>query len=154
MKNKTKNQMLYVIIILLVGYISYKMYNPSVVRVDIPVPYPVEVYDKDINTKTPEFRNPPIKEYKPGYVQQMGILLGDNDQTLPLYGKEVTGRRDRYHFYTTTDGENLYPLPVSHENRDCMDDIGCKELYGNENVSVMGKMGTYNVQMYRTDNFF
>jgi hypothetical protein len=35
-----------------------------------------------------------------------------------------------------------------------MDDIGCQELYGNETVSVTGKSGDYNVQMYRTDNFF
>jgi hypothetical protein len=35
-----------------------------------------------------------------------------------------------------------------------MDDIGCHELYGNETVSVLGKPGTFNVKMYRTDDFF
>jgi len=27
-------------------------------------------------------------------------------------------------------------------------------LYGNETVSVLGKTGTYDVKMYRTDDFF
>jgi hypothetical protein len=152
MKNKSNTYILYVLIILLIGLSLYNLYNPRIVHVGVPTPYPVEVGARE-NT-SPEFRNPPIKEYKPGHVQQMGVLIGENEETLPLYGREVLGRRDRYHFYTTTGGENLYPLPVSHENRDCMEDIGCNELYGNEDVSVTGKTGTYNVQMYRTDNFF
>jgi hypothetical protein len=87
-------------------------------------------------------------------MQQMGILTNEEGETLPLYGKEVRGRRDRYHYYTTTGGENLYPIPVSHDGRDCIDDIGCQELYGNEAVSVTGKTGSFGVKMYRTDDFF
>ena len=60
------------------------------VRVPVPVRVPVRVEK--------EYRDPPIKEYKPGYVQQMGVLVGPDDETLPLYGKEVRGRRDRYHY--------------------------------------------------------
>jgi hypothetical protein len=120
-------------------------------EVEVPVAYPVEVHDA---RREPEFRGPPIKKYKPGHMQQMGILLGDQGETMPLYGKEVRGRRDRYHYYTVTDGEQLYPVPVGHEGRDCMDDIGCQELYGQEKVSVLGKVGEYDVKMYRTDNFF
>ena len=74
--------------------------------------------------------------------------------TLPLYGKEVRGRRDQYHYYTTTPGDQVYPLPVTIDNRDCMDDIGCRELYGNEDVSVLGQTGSFQAKMYRTDNFF
>jgi hypothetical protein len=46
------------------------------------------------------------------------------------------------------------PVPVSHNARDCMEDIGCEELYGNETVSVTGKTGSYAVNLYRTDDFF
>jgi len=152
MKNKSNTYILYVLIVLLIGLSLYNLYNPRIVHVDVPTPYLVEAGAQE--KTSPEFRNPPIKEYKPGHVQQMGVLIGENEETLPLYGREVSARRDRYHFYTTSGGENLYPLPISHENRDCMDDIGCNELYGNEDVSVTGKTGTYNVQMYRTDNFF
>ena len=60
----------------------------------------------------------------------------------------------RYHYYTTTGGENLYPVSISHNARDCMEDIGCEELYGNETVTVLGKTGSFTVNMYRTDDFF
>ena len=84
----------------------------------------------------------------------MGVLVGPDEETLPLYGKEVRGRRDQYHYYTTTPGDQVYPLPVTINNRDCMDDIGCQELYGNETVSVLGQTGSFQAKLYRTDNFF
>jgi hypothetical protein len=117
------------------------------------VPPPRPVRTQEVRRER-EYRGPPIKQYKPGHMQQMGILLNGEGETLPLYGKEVRGRRDRYHYYTTTGGENLYPIPVSHDGRDCVDDIGCQELYGNEAVSVTGKNGSFDVKMYRTDDFF
>ena len=152
MKNKTKTQLLWFVIVVLGAVATYMWYNPQIVEVPVEVPVMVPP-PRPVRTQEPEFRGPPIKQYKPGHMQQMGILVGDGE-TLPLYGKEVRGRRDRYHYYTTTGGENLYPLPVSHNARDCMEDIGCEELYGNEAVSVTGKTGSYAVKMYRTDDFF
>jgi hypothetical protein len=158
MKNKTKVQLLSVILVVSILTIVYMIQNPPVVKVTEKThtilsgpPRPRGNFQQ---RREPEFRGPPIKEYKPGRMQQMGLLTGPNDETLPLYGKEVRGRRDRYHYYTTTGGENLYPVPVSHNARDCMEDIGCQELYGNETVSVTGKTGSFEVNMYRTDNFF
>lgn len=155
MKKKTKTQITWFFIISLLVVIAYLVYNPQIVKVKVPVevqvPVPVPVSQP---TRSPEYREPPVKQYKPGHMQQMGLLIGDDEQTLPLYGKEVRGRRDRYHYYTTTGGENLYPVPVTHNGRDCIDDIGCQELYGNEPVSVTGKTGSFQVKMYRTDDFF
>ena len=157
MKNKTKTQILWVALIVLVAAVAYMWYNPQVVEVPVEVPVmvppPRPMRTQEVR-REPEFRGPPIKQYKPGHMQQMGILVGGDGETLPLYGKEVRGRRDRYHYYTTTGGENLYPIPVSHDGRDCIDDIGCQELYGNETVSVTGKTGSFDVKMYRTDDFF
>ena len=157
MKNKTKTQLLWVALVVLVAAVAYMWYNPQVVEVPVEVPVmvppPRPVRTQEIR-REPEFRGPPIKQYKPGHMQQMGILVGGDGETLPLYGKEVRGRRDRYHYYTTTGGENLYPIPVTHDGRDCIDDIGCQELYGNESVSVTGKTGSFDVKMYRTDDFF
>lgn len=157
MKNKTKTQLLWGALVVLVLVVLYMYQNPKVVEVPVGVPVmpvpPRPVVSQE-RPRSPEFREAPIKQYKPGHMQQMGILIGEGDETLPLYGKEVRGRRDRYHYYTTTGGENLYPLPVSHDSRDCMDDIGCQELYGNESVNVTGKTGSFNVNLYRTDDFF
>ena len=156
MKNKTKTQLLWVILVALVVVIVYLIQNPRVVKVPVKVPTmmvpPRPLPSQEIRHE-PEFRGPPIKTYTPGRMQQMGILTGSGE-TLPLYGKEVRGRRDRYHYYTTTGGENLYPISVSHNGRDCIEDIGCQELYGNETVSVTGKAGSFTVKMYRTDDFF
>ena len=112
-------------------------------RVQVPVRVPVER----------EFRDAPIKKYKPGYTQQVGVLVGD-DETLPIYSREVRGRRDRYHYYTVTPGNQQYSLPITIGDRDCMDDIGCQELYGDESVSVLGEDGQFSAKIYRTDNFF
>jgi hypothetical protein len=156
-KNKAKNQILMSAVVVLALVLSYMWFNPKVVEVPVevpvmPVPPRIELEQRDPR-REPEFRGAPIKQYKPGYMQQMGVITG-NGETLPLYGKEVRGRRDRYHYYTTTGGENLYSLPISHNARDCMEDIGCEELYGNETVSVTGKTGSYAVNLYRTDDFF
>ena len=152
MKNKTKTQLLWIMVLILSIVAVYLYRNPKIVKVPVRVGVPVQPRPRP--TRAPEFREAPIKKYKPGYMQQMGILTGAGQETLPLYGKEVRGRRDRYHYYTTTGGENLYPVPVAFNGRDCMEDIGCEELYGNESVSVTGKTGSYAVKLYRTDDFF
>jgi hypothetical protein len=151
-KNKTQQKLIIIVLMILFTLIVYQIRNPIVVKKQVPVAVPVEVPVQIPVEK--EFRNPPIKEYKPGYVQQMGVLIGPDEETLPLYGKEVRGRRDQYHYYTTTPGDQVYPLPVTINNRDCMDDIGCQELYGNETVSVLGQTGSFQAKLYRTDNFF
>ena len=155
MKTKTKTQLMWSALVVLTLLLGYMYQNPKIVKVPVEVPIvPPRPMMRRERRHEPEFRGPPIKQYKPGHMQQMGVLMGPGQETLPLYGKEVTGRRDRYHYYTTTGGENLYPIPVSHNTRDCMEDIGCEELYGNESVSVLGKTGAYAVNMYRTDDFF
>jgi hypothetical protein len=152
MKNKTKTQLLWFVVLILSVIAIYLYRNPKIVKVPVRVGVPVQPRPQP--SRAPEFRDAPIKKYKPGYMQQMGILTGAGQETLPLYGKEVRGRRDRYHYYTTTGGENLYPVPVAFNGRDCMEDIGCEELYGNESVSITGKTGSYAVKLYRTDDFF
>lgn len=157
MKNKNKTRLMYATIVVLTLALLYKWYYPTEVvvpvevEVEVPVAVPVRV---DPPRRAPEYRGPPIKQYKPGHMQQMGLLLGPNNETLPLYGKEARGYRDRYNYYTITSGEQMYPVPVTHDGRECTEDIGCPEFYGNESVSVLGKDGTYNVKMYRTDDFF
>jgi len=157
MKNKTKTQIMWLILFALTIAVAYMWHNPKVVKINMPMQRPLPLLPRPsvrMPTREPEFRGPPIKQYKPGHMQQMGIITSDSGDTLPLYGKEVRGKRDRYHYYTTTGGDNLYSIPLSHNSRDCMDDIGCQELYGNEAVSVTGKTDPFTVNLYRTDNFF
>jgi hypothetical protein len=115
---------------------------------------PIHYQIKNHRDNVPEFRGPPIKRYKPGRTQQMGVLIGQNEEILPLYGKESRLHRDRYNYYTTTGGENLYPVPVIYKNRDCMDDIGCNELHDTEQVKVLGKNNNYTVNIYKNIGIF
>ena len=127
--------------------IKYNPVNDPVILVNnIPPPAPVR-------TREPEFRGPPLKQYKPGHFQQMGVLTNGGGQILPLYGRESRTHRDRYHYYSTTPGNQIYPLPITINNNDCTDDIGCPELYGNESVSVTGQNGNFDANIYRNQNF-
>ena len=104
MKNKVKQQIFVSVIFVLIVALIYKLYNPTIIKVPVQVQPNVINYPEPIRERVREreFRGPPIKQYKPGFTQQMGIITGPNEETLPIYGKEVRGRRDRYHYYTTT----------------------------------------------------
>jgi hypothetical protein len=131
----------------------------KVVQIQREVRMPIINKDRPDSRDTNEYRGPPLKWYKPGATQQMGLLFDPvTNDTLPLYGKEVTGRRDSYNYYTTTGSpgsNNIYPIPLTFENRDCMDgSVGCRELYGGERLSVLGKTNDYEAKIYRTENFY
>ena len=99
--------------------------------------------------REPEFRGPPIREYKPNTYKQVGLMMGENEDMYPIYGRPSYAYNNRWNYYTTTQGDQMYPLPISNGNRDCTEDIGCDELYGNENLSILGKAGTYKTTIYR-----
>jgi len=125
------------------------------VYIEVPVPYMVESPNPQVAdppSRSPEFRQPPLKQWRPKQYQQMG-LLSNGSETLPLYGKESATHRDRFFYYTTTPGEQIFPLPITHNGRDCMDDIGCPEFYGNESVTVTDRTGEYTTRVYRTEQF-
>jgi hypothetical protein len=105
------------------------------------------------NSREPEFRGPPLREYKPANYQQVGLLMGDSKDVYPIYGRPSYAYRDRWNYYTTTSGEQIYPLPISNGDRDCTEDMGCQELYGNEDLSILGKDGTFKSKIYRVASF-
>lgn len=137
------------ILLVLLAAILFLVFYPAPVVVQ-PSPQPIVIAPPQ---RPPEFRGPPLKRYKPGRFQQMGILTSDEGEMLPLYGRESRTHRDRYHYYTTTSGDQIFPLNITVDGRDCSEDVGCQELYGNENVNVMGTDNGYSVNMYRTENF-
>ena len=144
-----------VILIVLVLVLSAQLYNRNAQIIpteEIVVPYPVYVEPRV--RREPEFRSAPYKQYKPKQFQQMGILLGGGGDILPLYGRESRGYRDRYQYYSGSPGEQIYSLPITHQNRECTEDIGCQELYGGENVTVTGKTGDYTVKIYDTEQLY
>lgn len=147
MKNYTG---LVTIVIVLLLAVAFLILYPSKSLVFQSTPQPIVIAPPQ---RPPEFRGPPLKRYKPGRFQQMGLLKNDEGEMLPLYGRESRTHRDRYHYYTTTSGDQIFPLNITVDDRDCSEDVGCQELYGNETVNVNGKDAGYSVDIYRTENF-
>ena len=138
------------VLLVLLAAILFLVFYQAPVIVQQGIPQPIVIAPPQI---PPEFRGPPLKRYKPGRFQQMGLLKNDEGEMLPLYGRESRTHRDRYHYYTTTSGDQIFPLNIKVDDRDCSEDVGCQELYGNETVNVNGKDAGYSVDMYRTENF-
>lgn len=94
----------------------------------------------------------------PEQYQQIGVLTAvggssssatPNRTILPLFGRPAIGNRDRWNYYTRTDGLNPVQVPVRFNNRACDDDNGCNELFDGDSVSVPLMGQSYNATIYR-----
>lgn len=86
----------------------------------------------------------------PESFQSVGLIRVE-DKMLPLYGRRTAGSSDRWNYYTRTDTYNPIPLPVQVQKRDCMDDVGCSEVFSGEKVHVRGMQKEGETEIYRLD---
>ena len=97
-----------------------------------------------------------------GDFQQVGILsknvINKDDETpgnntdsniLPLYGKPTYRGSNKWLYYTETDKLNPVKIPITVNNRDCTDDIGCDELYDGGEVVIPSYNGVFKVKIYK-----
>lgn len=87
----------------------------------------------------------------PESYQSMGLLKTEEGQLLPLYGRRVATRSDRYNYYTRTDTYNPVPLPIKYKRRDCQDDVGCEELSNGDEVLVTPTGNRATATLYQFD---
>ena len=94
----------------------------------------------------------------PEQFQQIGVLTAPggtatsatpNRTLLPLFGRKVAIAKERYNYYTRSDGINPMQVPVSYKNRNCEDDNGCDEITTGDTVSVPLLGQTYVATTYR-----
>jgi hypothetical protein len=85
----------------------------------------------------------------PEAYQSMGVVTTSSGELLPLYGRRLASRSDRFNYYTRTDTNNPIPLPIRHKKRDCQDDIGCEELFDGDNIEIAPTKQHGNVTIYR-----
>jgi len=109
----------------------------------------------------------PINVQTQGYpdtYQQIGVLTAPggtnmsaspNRTILPLFGRKLTTNRDRWNYYTRTDGMNPVQVPLQFKRRDCDDDNGCDEIITGDSVGVpiLGQAYTANVFRYSTPRY-
>lgn len=78
-------------------------------------------------------------------------VVNVEDDVWPIYGRRTGGSSDRWNYYTRNNTYNPVPLPIRSKGRDCMDQVGCQEVFSGDNVtiSVLGKSGQVNI--YQSD---
>jgi hypothetical protein len=100
----------------------------------------------------------------PDAYQQVGVLTapggtetsGSPTRTiLPLFGRRVLYNRDKWNYYTRTDGMNPVQVPVQFKRRNCDDDNGCDEVLDGDAVGcpVLGQSYTANIYRYSTPRY-
>tara|TARA_B100001093_G_scaffold500451_1_gene550933 strand:+ start:2192 stop:2695 length:504 start_codon:yes stop_codon:yes gene_type:complete len=166
---KRFNIVLIVVSILMVGVIMGYLINSKMPLPSEPVPMdsaPVPIRSMVVDRPhealvdgLPEYRPAPVnKYYRPQAPHQVGLLKSEDEggDLRPIYAKPVRGRRDRFHYWTTAgNGHNNYSIPLTKDGRDCTEDIGCQEIYGNETVSVWDNPEVqYKSHINRVDRFF
>lgn len=87
----------------------------------------------------------------PESFQMVGNINVGDGQMLPLYGRRALTSSDRWNYYTRTDTFNPVPLGIRYQKRDCMDQVGCQELLGGEEIKVEGTGQRGRVRMYKFD---
>ena len=90
--------------------------------------------------------------------RQVGILTrigGSNEETiLPLMGRPLFSKRDKWNFYTLNDKNNMIKLPVKINGKSGTSEYGCDNVYNGDTIYVEGynaafKFTTYENQVMR-----
>ena len=86
--------------------------------------------------------------------RQLGILTrhGGKDETiLPLMGRPLFMKRDKWNFYTMNDKNNMIKLPVKVKGKSGTSEVGCDNLYNGDIVFVEGYNDAFKVTTYDND---
>jgi hypothetical protein len=94
--------------------------------------------------------NVPTQGFPESY-QPMGLLKQGDGKVLPLYGRRVASRSDRFNYYTRTDTYNPVPLPLQYKRKDCQDPVGCQELFDGDTVKIIPTGEDVTATLYRFD---
>jgi len=94
--------------------------------------------------------NVPTQECGDSNYRQVGILTRTNnrDTILPLMGRPIFPRRDKWNFYTLNDKNNMIKLPVKIKGRSGTLEQGCDNVYNGDTIFVEGYNEPFKVTMY------
>ena len=106
-----------------------------------------------IKENTPKKNEIPVPVYtrKMTEFRNIGYLSNSKKTIIPLYGKQVYIGSSNWHYYITQD---YVKVPLFIEKRDCMDTIGCKELYHNDVVYLDSYQDHFKVYLYNSHTYY
>ncbi len=97
--------------------------------------------------------NIPTQSFDTSY-RQIGILtrIGNSkEMILPLIGRPLITNRDKWNFYTMGEKNTNLKLPIKFKNRECMNSLGCDDLYTGDIVKVAGYNDDFKVTTYENN---
>jgi hypothetical protein len=113
----------------------------------------------------PPLKNPPVNQLPPPIVstakdpsyQQIGILTketGSEPTILPLMGRALSSARDKWQYYTMTNGAGINSrLPVNSNGKACTGEYGCDGIYNGDSLFVDGYNDTFKAVVYETGGY-
>ena len=114
-------------------------------------PRPQRFWESEPEIPTRGALDPTPTRGAPESYQQMGVILGSDGKPLPLYGRRVAPRSDRFNYYTRTDTYNPVALPVTFKRKDCQDNLGCDEVFNGDSVKISPTGEEVKVTLYGFD---
>jgi hypothetical protein len=81
--------------------------------------------------------------------RQIGVLYKDDGNVIiPLYGRRTHVRSNTWNYYTVTDTNTPIQIGLSINDRECMNNIGCKELYSEDSLYIPEYNSVFNVKLH------
>lgn len=120
-----------ILFMLLLGFVIYLLITSTDKQINL------EISTNNDNNNNDNTNEDPIYPMSNTDFQQLGTLssMDDTNTILPLFGKKLF--KDRWTYYTTTDGEQNLRIEIIHSERNCMkDQIGCDMIYNDDVVTI------------------
>ena len=146
-----------VILIIIIIYLVYKLKTkepPKIVTITQEKQVPIIIKSEQQQPKEVPIYPKELPKYNNVEYQQIGILTSNDSEPLilPLFGRKINNRTDRYNYYTASDKNNMIRIHLTYDNKQCEDEIGCKELYNDDKIRIdIYKDKEFTATIYKKD---
>ena len=117
-------------------------------------PFTKDIYDNVQDYQAKTATNIPTRGVSTDF-QPIGILTNTDMKSTPtilqLYGRAIYPGSYKWQYYTNSDNFQSVKVQVIHKGRECMNDLGCEELYTGDSVRVPAYEKLFKVELYRLD---
>jgi len=82
--------------------------------------------------------------------RQIGILSGNNNKVLPLFGRRTYTGSNRWNYFTQANDHLALKIPLAKNGRECDSNTGCDELYDYDSINVPAYNSNFSIKLYDT----